>query len=130
LKKGFISLEYILIFGALLVVFSIFLLTIDGLYSKNLSAIDTRNLNKLKTTIQDTVSFQELQTISLRKIEINPKDCWYLKKISNQQISLENKTTKHNIYTRKTFNIDDYEICSKKQLTIETKNDYIYLYTD
>jgi hypothetical protein len=130
LKKGFISLEYILIFAALLTIFSIFLITINNLYSNNLEVIDTKNLQSIKTNIQDIISFQELQTTSLNKIIISPKDCWNINKINNQEIIIKNNIKEYKIFTNNSFIVNNIEICSKQQLVIETNNNKIHLYLE
>ncbi len=130
MKKGFISLEYILIFSAVLMIFSVLLITIDNLYNKNLSAIDTKNLYQSSTKIQEIISFQELQTISLNKIKLNPNDCWYFKKISSKEISLENKKNVYKIYSRKTIILQEKEVCSERYLIIKKDDNNIYLYLE
>jgi hypothetical protein len=130
LKKGFISLEYILIFAALLTIFSIFLITINNLYSNNLEVIDTKNLQSIKTNIQDIISFQELQTTSLNKIIISPKDCWNINKINNQKIIIKNNIKEYKIFTNNSFIVNNIDICSKQQLVIETNNNKIHLYLE
>jgi uncharacterized protein (UPF0333 family) len=130
LKKGFISLEYILIFCALLVIFSVFLITVDGLYKKNLSVIDTKNLINTYTEIQDRISFQELQTTSLYEIQIRPNNCWHLIKKSSYEIIIENENISKNIFSRIKINMNDIEICSKKTLVLSKKENQIYLYLE
>jgi hypothetical protein len=130
LSKGFISLEYILLFASLLLIFSVFLITINNLYQNNLSIIDLKNLNYTKTNIQDIISFQELQISSLNKIIVSPNDCWSVVKKNRQEIIIKNSQKEYSIFTTTNFITNNLEICFSQILIIEKKNNNIYLYLE
>jgi hypothetical protein len=118
-KKAQISLEYILIFISLLVVFGTIFITTTNIYNKNLEIIDNKELKNNSEYIQKIIDFQELQVNSLYKVQINPEECWNFIKINNNSFYLENKNKRYKINSNYKINIENTEICKKTIINIK-----------
>jgi uncharacterized protein (UPF0333 family) len=120
-NKAQISLEYMLIFTALLVIFGTILLTATNIYNKNLNIMDNQELKNTSENIQKIINFQELQVSSIYNIKINPQNCWKFTKINNNSFYVENQKKIYEINSNYKINISNIEICSKKIIDIQLK---------
>ncbi|MFH0906489.1 MAG: hypothetical protein V1824_04085 [archaeon] len=128
-KKGLVSLEYLLIFLAVISVLSIIIYQAINLYEKNLEIIDKQNLNEFYNNLQQAIELSEIENNFSYIIDLKPLSNWEIENKTLRSITLKNKTKEY-IITSSTFEIVlSKEIISKtdSKIILEKKNSKIYI---
>lgn len=101
--KGFVSLEYILIFAGVLSVLTVIATGVISLYSRNINAIDNYRLKSNCKEINQTIELFELMPRGLTEIELNNLEDWEVEKTSEKEITVKNKQKTCTISSRQTI---------------------------
>jgi hypothetical protein len=101
--KGFVSLEYILIFAGVLSVLTIIATGIISLYSRNINAIDNYRLKSSCKEINQTIELFELMPRGLTEIELNNLEEWAIERKGEKEITVKNKQKTCTISSRQTI---------------------------
>lgn len=99
ITKGFVSLEYILIFAGVLSILAITTTGIITLYSKNINAIDNYRLKEGCKEINQTIELFELMPRGLKEIELNNIEIWHIDTLE-KELNLKNKLKSCKIISR------------------------------
>ncbi len=101
--KGFVSLEYILIFAGVLSVLTIIATGIISLYSRNINAIDNYGLKSSCKEINQTIELFELMPRGLTEVELNNLEEWAIERKGEKEITVKNKQKTCTISSRQTI---------------------------
>ena len=99
ITKGFVSLEYILIFAGVLSILAITTTGIITLYSRNINAIDNYRLKEGCREINQTIELFELMPRGLKEIELNNIEIWQIDALE-KELNLKNKLKSCKIISR------------------------------
>ena len=127
MKKGFLSLEYILLTAATLSAISILILSGVSLYNKNINAIDDYKLEKLHTNLKNNISLIELNNGSKKTIYVETINEWVFKKSNLNCIIIKNKQKTKEICSNYKITINVSKFSGDGKINIENKNNTIYL---
>lgn len=89
--KGFVSLEYILVFAGVLSILTILSTGIISLYNRNISEIDNQRLKENCKDLSLTIELFELMPEGLKEIELNNLFEWTIEIKSQKEIIIRNK---------------------------------------
>ncbi len=127
--KGQVSLEYILIVGAVVSLLLIIVTSSSMLYKKNISAIDDRELIKTGAELQNILDTLELMPTGTEKIIVIPEWTWtieykdYLKKT----IILSNGNKEKPISSISDIYLEKKSISEKSEIIINKIDNKIYI---
>jgi len=130
--KAQVSLEYILIVGAVVSLLLVIVTSSSILYKKNLSAIDDRELIRTGENIQQIIDTFELMPTGKEKVIITPEQTWtitykdYLKKT----IILSNGNKEKPIISISDIYLEKKEVSEKSEIIITKIDDKIYIYIE
>lgn len=127
MKKGFLSLEYILLTAATLSAISILILSGVSLYNKNINAIDDYKLEKLHTNLKNNISLIELNNGSKKTIYVETINEWVFRKSNLNCIIIKNKQKTKEICSNYKITINGSKFSGNGKINIENKNNTIYL---
>jgi len=128
-EKAQVSLEYILIVGAVVSLLLIIVTTSGVLYKKNISAIDDRELIKVGEKLQHILDTLELMPAGTETIIVNPENTWtieykdYLKKT----IILSNGNKEKPISSISDIYLEKNSISGKSEININKMDNKIYI---
>jgi hypothetical protein len=128
-EKAQVSLEYILIVGAVVSLLLIIVTTSGVLYKKNISAIDDRELIKVGEKLQYILDTLELMPAGNETIIVNPENTWtieykdYLKKT----IILSNGNKEKPISSISDIYLEKNSISGKSEININKMDNKIYI---
>lgn len=127
MKKGFLSLEYILLTAATLSAISVLILSGVSLYNKNINAIDDYKLEKLHTNLKNNISLIELNNGSKKTIYFETVNEWVFKKSNLNCVIIKNKQKTKEICSNYKITINSAKFIGIGKINIENKNNTIYL---
>jgi hypothetical protein len=128
-NKGQVSLEYILIVGAVISLLLIIVTTSSILYKKNISAIDDRELLVVGDKLQEILDTLELMPAGIEKIIITPENTWILeyKDYSKKTIILGNGNKEKSISSISDIYLENNSISAKSEIIINKMDNKIYI---
>ncbi|HOW29210.1 MAG TPA: hypothetical protein PK685_00835 [archaeon] len=121
MTKGFVTIEYVLIFAGILSILAVISTVIITLYSRNLNAIDNYRLKEKCKEINQTIEFFELMPEGLKQIELNNLFEWNIEQKLSTKIILKNKQKECLIFSRLNL-ISVTHISKNYKLTISKQN--------
>jgi hypothetical protein len=121
MTKGFVTIEYVLIFAGILSILAVISTVIITLYSRNLNAIDNYRLKEKCKEINQTIELFELMPEGLKQIELNNLFEWNIEKKLSTKIILRNKQKECLIFSRLNL-ISVTHISKNYKLTISKQN--------
>jgi competence protein ComGC len=128
MKKGFLSIEYILLVAAVVSAISVLVTSGIGIYTKNLNAIDNYKLDSFSENLQNNIYLLELNSNSKNSFEITTINEWTLKKTNKNCLNIENKQKTKTICSSYILSYNRSTITDYLKITLEHKNNTIYLY--
>lgn len=128
MKKGFLSLEYMLLVAAVISAIGVLVASGIGIYNKNLNTIDNYKLDSFSKNLQNNIYLLELNNNSKKTFEVTTINKWFLKKDNKNCISIKNKEKTKTVCSSYTVNYDRSVINDYTKITLEHKNNTIYLY--
>ncbi len=90
-QKAQVSLEYILITLAIVVVLSLIVIQATSLYSRNIKAIDNRAIKEAYEKIQGNIDISEILENYTEEIILMPEREWNFEKIKNNKYKIYNE---------------------------------------
>jgi hypothetical protein len=121
MTKGFVTIEYVLIFAGILSILAVISTVIITLYSRNLNAIDNYRLKEKCKEINQTIELFELMPEGLKQIELNNLFEWNIEQKLSTKIILKNKQKECLIFSRLNL-ISVTHISKNYKLTISKQN--------
>jgi len=121
MTKGFVTIEYVLIFAGILSILAVISTVIITLYSRNLNAIDNYRLKEKCKEINQTIELFELMPEGLKQIELNNLFEWNIEQKLSKKIILKNKQKDCLIFSRLNL-ISVTHISKNYKLTISKQN--------
>ena len=128
MKKGFLSLEYILLVAAVVSAISVLVTSGVGIYTKNLNAIDNYKLDSFYKSLQNNIYLLELNNNSKSSFEVTTINKWLLKKENKNCVSIKNKEKTKTVCSSYILSYNRSTITDYSKITLEHKNNTIYLY--
>ncbi len=126
-QKAQVSLEYILIALAIVVVLSLIIMQATILYSKNINIIDNRELKNTFEKIQANLDIIELLENYIEEINVYPEKTWYFEKINEKEIKIFNENKEYLINSNKPIILNFREIKKEEIIIIKKENNKIYI---
>jgi len=126
-QKAQVSLEYILIALATVIVLSLIILQATTLYSKNIQQIDNKELKSTYDKIQGNLNILELTNNYYEEIKVYPQSTWSLTKNNASEYILSNKNKEYTIYTTEKIQTQIKEIKTESIIIIKKEDNKIYL---
>ncbi len=128
-EKAQVSLEYILIVGAVVSLLLIIVTTSGVLYKKNISAIDDRELLKIGDKLQYILDTMELMPAGNETITVNPENTWTIeyKDYSKKTILLGNGNKEKPISSISDIYLEKNSISGKSEIIINKMDNKIYI---
>jgi len=124
MRKGIVSLEYVLVFAGVLSILAITTTAIVDLYFRNINAIDNHRLKENCKEIKLTIELFELMPEGLREIELNNLNAWQMLVVSEKELTLKNNQKECKIFSRQ--NLKTITTIEKnKKLNIQKQNNIL-----
>ncbi|MFA5745254.1 MAG: hypothetical protein WCX82_00995 [archaeon] len=120
--KGFISLEYILLFASVLSILSITVVGVISLYNRNITAIDNSRFLDFCKELKSKVELMELMPEGKLEIEARNLKDWELKKNNSREIELTNETKNCKINTTLSITGENQTFKNNQKITLQKQN--------
>ena len=120
------SLEYLIIAGAVFAILSFVVIQAVSLYNKNLTAIDNHALKATSEKIQDTIDLFELYSTSRTEITVNPQSQWLLE-VEGKKITISNENKSYDIKSNDLIEWVSLNIDKNSIIVIEKKNNKLFI---
>jgi len=121
MTKGFITLEYILLFASVLSVLSLCVLGIIALYNKNINAMDNYRLSIFCKELKETIELFEIMPDGKEILEPNALSVWTIEK-SDEIIEIKNKNKNCKVTTSLSLKSTISDIKEKQKIEITKQN--------
>lgn len=96
-QKAQVSLEYILITLAIVVVLSLIVIQATSLYSRNIKSIDNRAIKEAYEKIQANIDISEILENYTEEITLMPEREWNFEKINNNRYKIFNEDREYTL---------------------------------
>ena len=124
-QKGFVSLEYVLIFAGVLSILTLISTLIITLYNRNINEIDNQRLKENCKDLSLTIELFELMPEGLTEIELNNLFEWTIEIKSQKEILIKNKKISCSLNSRININNQINIIPEKYKLLISKQNNIL-----
>lgn len=120
--KGFVSLEYILLFASILSVLSITVIGVISLYNRNIQAIDNSRFSDFCKELKSTIELLEIMPEGQLEIDARNLKNWQLKKKNSKEIELTNEIDNCKISTMLSITCQNKSFEKNQKITLQKQN--------
>lgn len=120
-----ISIEYILLFAAIITISITYFNVLNSVYKKNSVIIDNKYLQQISKDIQEDIDLLEIQPNSRKKIYFKNIDEWTIEKKDNYSFYIKNNESKKLITSNCKINIKQKQNINKNNILILYKKENI-----